>query len=108
MSNNLNVLGICRRANKLSMGHDACKDAVRGKKASLCLVSCGASDRTFKEFTNLCRANGIPLFKIDLTPDEIYRITGYKAVVLTVNDSGFAESIMKSLNQTTFAEVEDL
>lgn len=106
MSSDLNILGLCRKANKLSMGHDACKDSVRGKKACVCLISKESSDRVFNEFTNLCGQYGVPIFKIDLTIEQINRITGYKAGILTINDPGFAGAVMKSINKTTFAEVE--
>ena len=106
MSSDLNILGLCRRANKLSMGPDACKDSVRQKKACLCLVSAESSGRVFKEFSNLCEQYDVPIIKIDLNIRQLSQITGYKAGILTVNDPGFAGSVMKSLNKNTFAEVE--
>ena len=106
MGSDLNILGLCRRANKLSMGHDACKDSVRTKKACLCLISKESSDRVFDEFLNLCKQYDVPVERLNLTIKEINRITGYKAGILTVNDPGFAGSVMKSINKTTFAEVE--
>ena len=106
MNGNFNILGLCRRSNNLSMGHDACKDSVRSKKACLCLVSKDSSDRIYNEFTKLCEVYDVPVRRIGLTIGEIHHITGYKAGILTVNDPGFAGSVMKSINQTTFAEVE--
>ncbi len=102
MSSDLNILGLCRRANKLSMGHDACKDSVRNRKACVCLISKESSERVYNEFENLCEQYGVELKRIDLTIKELSRFTGYKAGIVTVNDPGFAGSVMKNLN----AEVE--
>ena len=44
------LLGICRKANKMSMGHDACKGAVTSGKAKLCLLSSESSQRIYDEF----------------------------------------------------------
>lgn len=109
MNNNaFSLLGLCRRAGKLSMGHDMCKGAIRGKKACLCLVSCESSERVTEEFMTLCRDSGIKMFKLPLKIDEIHHLIGYKAGVITVDDSGFAESVMKSFNKNTFVEEIDL
>ena len=45
----LSLLGMCRKANKLSCGHDGAVGAVRSGKAKLCLLSSDSSDRLRKE-----------------------------------------------------------
>ncbi len=96
MNNNaINLLGLCRKAGKLSMGHDMCKVAVTSKKAHLCLVSSDSSQRVFDEFTSLCENAKIPIFRIEPTIDLIHHLIGYKAGIITVDDGGFAKSFMK-------------
>ncbi len=96
MNNNaLNMLGLCRKANKLSMGHDMCKSSVNTDKACVCLVSSDSSQRVFDEFTHLCQNKNIPLFRIEPTIDEIHHLIGYKAGIITIDDIGFAKSFMK-------------
>lgn len=107
-SNDYSLLGLCRRAGKLSMGHDMCKGAVRSKKACLCILSSESSQRITDEFITLCSESGIKLYKIPLTIDEIHHLIGYKAGVMTVDDSGFAESVAKKLEKNTFVEEIDL
>lgn len=103
-SNEYSLLGLCRRAGRLSMGHDMCKGAVRSGKARLCIISSDASERITGEFISLCAESGIRMFRIPLKIDEIHRLIGYKAGVITVDDSGFAESVVKSFNKNTFVE----
>ncbi len=107
-SNDFSLLGLCRRANRLSMGHDMCKNSIRNKKAALCIISNEASQRMKEEFAILCKENGIKIFIIPLNINEIHRLIGYKAGVITVNDSGFAESLMKNFQKNTFVEEIDI
>ncbi|MBQ8227465.1 MAG: ribosomal L7Ae/L30e/S12e/Gadd45 family protein [Clostridia bacterium] len=94
-SNALSMLGLCRKANKLSMGHDMCKGAVNADKACVCLVSSDSSQRVFEEFSKLCENKNIPIFRIEPTIDEIHHLIGYKAGIITIDDGGFAKSFMK-------------
>ena len=103
-SNAYSLLGLCRRADRLSMGHDMCKSSVRSGKACLCIISSDSSQRITDEFSGLCRESGIRLFKIPLTIDEIHHLIGYKAGVMTVDDSGFAGSVIRNFEKNTFVE----
>lgn len=107
-SNSYSLLGLCRRASRLSMGHDMCKGSIRNGKACLCIISSESSERVAEEFMTLCREYGIRMFRIPLKIDEIHHLIGYKAGVMTVDDSGFAESVIKSFNENTFVEEIDL
>ena len=91
------MLGLARRAGKLSMGHDTALDAVRKKKAKLIVFSGDISQRLIGEFE---RAKGdIPTARISETIDEIHSSLGYKAGVFTVNDDNFAKRITELINQ---------
>lgn len=100
------ILGLCRKAGKLSMGHDMCKAALNSDKACLCLISEESSDRIKEEFSRLCQMNSVPFFTLPLSLSEMHSIIGYKAGVITVNDSGFADSIFKKL-KTEFTSGEE-
>ena len=41
----LSLLGLCRKAGKLSLGHDACKASLNAGAASLCVICTDASER---------------------------------------------------------------
>lgn len=101
-----NLLGLCRRANKLSMGHDTCKDSIKSGRAQLCLVSSDSSERVFEEMKKLCEDKKIPLFRIPSAINDIHKNLGYKAGIITVNDSGFAESAIKKIKTEYTAEEE--
>lgn len=91
----MSLLGMCRRAGKLSCGHDAAVDSIRSKTAKLCILTGDSSERLKKEMQfkveHFC--NDIPIVEIEKTMDETGHAVGLKSAVLTVNDAGFAKSL---------------
>ncbi len=98
----LSLLGMCRRAGKLSCGHDAAIGSIRSKSAKLCLLSSDSSQRLRKEIEReaVFEGRNIPVGTLFSTIDEIGWATGLKSAVLTVNDEGFAKTMLSLLNTT--------
>ncbi len=103
----LSLLGMCRRAGRLSCGHDAAIGSVRSKSAKLCLLSSDASQRLRNETEReaVFEGRNIPVRYLHSTMDEIGRATGLKSAVVTVNDEGFAKSMLGLLTENTPGEV---
>lgn len=96
----LQLLGIARRANRLSLGHDAALEAVLAKKARLCLIACDASQRLEKEFTRAARDYELKVIRLPSTIEQFHRALGFKAGVVTVNEDGFAKAVHKLYQET--------
>ena len=98
----LSLLGMCRRAGRLSCGHDAAIGSVRSKSAKLCLLSSGSSQRLRKEIEREASFEGrdIPVKLMLSTMEEIGKATGLKSAVVSVNDEGFAKTMLGLLNNT--------
>ena len=96
----LSLLGMCRKAKKLSCGHDAAIGSIRSRSARLCLLSSDSSQRLRKEIEREAAFDGrnIPVSMLASTADEIGWATGLKSAVLTVNDEGFAKTLLSLLN----------
>ena len=96
----LSLLGMCRRAGRLSCGHDAAVGSVRSKSAKLCLLSSDASERLRKEIEREASFEGrdIPVRSMASTMDEIGKAAGLKSAVVTVNDEGFAKTMLSLLD----------
>ena len=96
----LSLLGLCKKANKLSCGHDAAIGAIRSGQAKLCVLSGDSSkrlrDEAKREIT--MSKSQIPVFVMNITMDEIGRCVSLRSAILTVNDSGFAQSIGKQVD----------
>lgn len=98
----LSLLGMCRRASRLSCGHDAAIGSVRSKSAKLCLLSSDSSQRLRKEIEREASFEGrdIPVKLMLSTMEEIGKATGLKSAVVSVNDEGFAKTMLGLLNNT--------
>ena len=97
----LNLLGMARRAGKLSLGHDAAKGAVRYGKAQLVIISEDASQRLREEFEGIASSDdrNTEILFTDYTMYAIGTAIGSKAGVLTVDDKGFAERLSYLYNE---------
>lgn len=96
------LLGLCRAAGKVSLGHDACESSMKSGGASLCLVSSDASERLKTEMQRTSEMENIPLAFLPLTMEETAMCMGTKkTAVLSVNDSGFAERLQELIGRET-------
>lgn len=97
----LSMLGMARRAGKLSMGHDMVDNAIKSKKATLVVFASDASERLFNEFqVTIDRYyKDLTCIRIAETICELHSALGYKAGVITVDDSNFSKRIIELINQ---------
>ncbi len=98
----LNLLGLARRAGKISLGHDASEAQIKAGGAYACIVSGDASERLKNEMESLCSANKTKLIRTEYTMNELGMCLGSKmTAVLTVNDRGFAERFNELIGRNT-------
>ena len=100
----LNLLGLCRRAGRLSLGHDACKQAINSGKAKLCIICSDASERLSDEISGLAQAHNKTVYDVKYTMLDIKQALSFKAAVFTVDDEGFAKSLIAKLNENQSGE----
>lgn len=91
----LSLLGIARRAGKLTMGFDPVADDVAARKAKLVVVASDLSQRTLKGVRDVCAQSNVPCVSLGRTMDEIHWSLGKRTGVLATADHGFAQSIME-------------
>lgn len=100
----LNLLGLCRRAGRLSLGHDACKQSLNSGKAKLCIICCDASERLSDEISGLAKTHNITVYDVRYTMLEIKQALSFKAAVFTVDDEGFAKSLIAKFKENQSGE----
>lgn len=93
MNKTLSMLGLCRRAGKMSPGHDAAFDAIRSGRAKLAVLTRDASARHMKDIKMI--KPELPVLTLDCTAEEIGHATGKRICVFTVDDEYFASSVLK-------------
>ena len=85
---------MARRADKISLGHDASVASIKEKKAWLCVLSQDASERLKDEMKNLAiKSTGTNLSLSPFSSDEFFSAIGKKSSVFSVTDEGFANKI---------------
>lgn len=91
----LNMLGLCRKAGKLCLGHDAVMDSIARKKAYLVLLSSDSSKRLQRETAITIEKSGkdIRVLFTAFTMKEIGLAVGKISAVLAVTDKNFASRL---------------
>lgn len=89
------MLGMARRAGKLSMGHDMALKAIKNHKAKLLIFASDVSPRLINEFNAQTErySKSIICCNVEETINELYAALGYKAGVITVDDANFSNRI---------------
>ncbi len=97
----ISMLGLARRAGKLSMGHDMAQHALFGHKAKLLLFCSDVSPRLVNEFEKTVELHhfNVKLIQTDITINELYYGVGYKAGVVAVDDENMAKKIISLLEE---------
>lgn len=98
MNKILSLLGLARRAAKLSIGLNETVSSAKIGKARLIIYASDVSDKTAKEARFAAQKGGIPYAELDCTIDEMSFAIGIKAGVISVNDRGFAQKLASLCN----------
>ena len=91
----LSLMGLCRRAGRLGVGHDAVFDAVRKGRAKAVILTSDASPRHGREL----EAASFPgrIVRAGFTMEEAGLALGKRSCLFSVEDEGFANAIEKTL-----------
>lgn len=94
----LGILGLAKRAGKVSTGEEKCSLAVKKGISKLVIVACDASDNTKKSIIDSCKYYNIK-YVVAGNKTELGKFTGesFRAVV-SVNDDNFARAILDRSN----------
>ena len=91
------LLGFAAKAGKLSYGMDAAQKTVKSGKARLVTAACDVSPKSRKEaafFANKGSVDFLTLEGLDIK--TLSDAGGRRCGILTINDSGFADAILKA------------
>ncbi len=91
----LNLLGIAKRAGKLTAGEEKTIDSIRSQTAKLVFVAADAGENTRKKVKDKCSYYNIPLID-KYSNTELSQATGSpNRVVLSIADSGFGKKMLE-------------
>lgn len=104
MSDISGLLTICRRAGKLVLGMDEVKSACRGKRAFGVIIASDLSAKSFKEIAFVCGEEAVPLYRSDMSMDDIGAALGKVYGIIAVADNGFMKAAAKKLTKVNYNE----
>lgn len=91
----LNMLGLAKRAGKLTAGEKKTLENIRSKKAEVVFLAADAGANTRKKIQDKCRTYDIPLID-HYTNESLSNATGASnRVVLSVTDPGFGRKMLE-------------
>lgn len=89
----LSLLSLCRKAAKLSMGFDKVLETVADKSAGGVFLTGDLSEKTGKEVAFACAKQGIQVWKLPVTMDEVKTVAGKRSGVISITDKGLADKM---------------
>lgn len=98
-TNTLTLIGLAYRAGKVSWGDTAAYASVKEGSARLLFLASDAGHGVADRFGGLAAKSGLPCVTLEAGKARLGGAIGRELCsVLTVNDKGFAESLMKKQN----------
>ena len=94
----MSLLGLARRANRLSLGFDSVCDSVRKGEAQIVLTTSDFSEGSLKKLMRCTEGCGTEHIAIPYDGDRLNAALGKAVRVISVNDGGFAKKIKLLLN----------
>ena len=91
----LSLLGLARRAGRLSLGNDPVLEAIANKSSRLVLLAADPAPRPARGVKAAAEKSGVPVLCLRQTMDVIGAAVGKRSGVLSVNDEGFAVNVRK-------------
>ena len=92
------LLGLARKAGKISFGTQSCIEAIEKRKAKLVIIAEDCSDRTKKIFEDISKIANVPIRVIG-TIENISKCIGQNnKAVIVVKDENFAKEIIKKID----------
>lgn len=97
----LSLMGLAKRAGKVTLGETAVKESIRYGKTFLVVIADDASENTKKSIINSCKYYDVKYY-IRGTKESVGHALGKSfCVAASINDEGFAESIERYLQPNT-------
>ena len=92
------LLGLARRAGKLSFGTESCKQDIERNKIKLVIIATDTAERTKMNFRNICKEKKIPILEI-LNIEEMSNSIGQNnKAIIGIKDINFSNEIIKIIN----------
>jgi len=90
----LSLLGLIRKAGKLTMGFDAVVIDAKSGASKLILTASDISPRSARQIAFECKDTGIDIVTIPYNVEQLSEAVGRQVKIFSVNDDGFAKKAL--------------
>lgn len=94
----LGLLGLARRAGKIAFGTESTIEVIEKKKTKLVIIAKDSSDRTKKNFKDLCEKYNVQIREIETIETLSKSIGQFNKAVYAIKDENFAKEIIKIID----------
>lgn len=97
------MLGLARKAGKLSYGTDRITESIRSKHPNIVLMASDISENTRKRIENCCKYYKTEYGNLNMTMDILSHYIGQTSAVsaVSITDKSFTAAILEIINSTT-------
>ncbi len=93
MNKTIMMLGLVRKAGKLSIGTDCVKKALMSGQAKLIIVTNDISDRSLQKIKRVAEEYNVGVLIVNSSMYDMEVMFGKKVGIMAINDEGFAKKI---------------
>ncbi len=94
----INFLGITKKSGNIVLGMDSVKKEGSEKNVKLILLTNDISDNSFSEIKTFATLNGIKIFKVSFSKDDIFNLFGKYSAIIGVKNENFTKKIIEIIN----------
>lgn len=95
-----NFLGIVKKSGNIILGMDCVKEGISEGNIKLILTTSDISDNSLEEIGGFSFSNGIRLFKISLSKDDIFDMFGKYSAIIGIKNENFVKKIMEMIDMS--------
>lgn len=100
----LSMLGLARRAGKISMGFDSAVGSAAKKETELIFITRDISPKSLKELKFALCGSDAEIIEIPYDIEDMDAAVGKHIRIVSINDSGFAAQLKKLINASCNGE----
>ncbi|MCM1991117.1 ribosomal L7Ae/L30e/S12e/Gadd45 family protein [Oceanirhabdus seepicola] len=89
-----NLIGMAKKAGKVSVGYNKCEEAILVNRSSLIITSEELSQNSLKKFKNSCEKHNVKMI-LNASSEELRRLLGKDKMikVVSIDNKGFARKL---------------
>ena len=96
MDKALSLIGLMRKANRISLTEDKCREDIKNGRSQLVLIASDCSERVSGKIRVLCENYDVECITAVYTEAELAAAAGSGLCsVISINDSGFSKAFLE-------------